>query len=530
MIDLLGCFPLTYKNKIFSYRSERFCTPTKPHTSPLSTNIANHTTWLSAGVMEVVENEVGGGGSSISGPSKLDTPNAATSSVHCTTISVNSYASRYEGEARHARLHFIAMRSSNLQEDALKALLRSLKKSGNTHMYEEVSRKVGAALGPDWEFDKSWYDSTQAAMQLRLEKAESDIAVAKSRNVKESMRMGFMEVGRIHTERGNLQAALKAYFASREHHTNAQHNTDMCLQVAIASIALGQYRQAATYVSKIENLEDCTLRSKVRAIAGLNALQEGQYKTAARSFLDVEAAAAGSGNFPGGILSTEDVAIYGSMCALATFTRPDLRRLVLECKTFKPMLDLVPDFKDLVTAFVQSSYGACLQHLEMLKPQLLLDLHLHKFADELCTLISDRVLIQYFTPYQSVSLNIMAEAFGKDVPSLEIALAQLISKGHLPARIDSQAKTMHRRGIDERHETVNKVKHLAKMHTSEIRRGILRLSLLQNGFVVSSKTSGGAVRGAQFGGGVRGGEGGGGGMDVDPERGVDDGDSDHSDG
>ena len=474
--------------------------------------------------MEVVESDGGGGISSAS--AKSDSFSSSTANrVHCTTMSVNAYASRYEGEARHARLHFIATRSSNLQEDALKALLRSLKKSGNTHMYEEVSRKVGAALGPDWEFDKSWYDSTQAAMQLRLEKTESEIAVAKSRNVKESMRMGFMEVGRIHMDRGNLQAALKAYFASREHHTNAQHNTDMCLQVAIASIGLAQYRQAATYVSKIESLDNCALRSKVRAIAGLNALQESQFKTAARSFLDVEAA---GGTHPG-ILSAEDVAIYGSMCALATFTRPDLRRLVLECKTFKPMLDLVPDFKDLVTAFVQSSYGACLQHLEMLKPQLLLDLHLHKFADELCTLISDRVLIQYFTPYQSVSLNIMAEAFGKDVPSLEIALAQLISKGHLPARIDSQAKTMHRRHADDRHETVNKVKHLAKMHTSEIRRGILRLSLLQNGFVVSSKES---KRGAQFGGGVGGGEGGGGGgMDVDPETGGgDDGDSDHSDG
>jgi hypothetical protein len=32
--------------------------------------------------------------------------------VTCTTLSINSYASRYEGEARFSRLHFIASNSA----------------------------------------------------------------------------------------------------------------------------------------------------------------------------------------------------------------------------------------------------------------------------------------------------------------------------------------------------------------------------------------------------------------------------------
>jgi len=443
--------------------------------------------------------------------------------IECHTISPSSYASRYEGEARHARLFFIAQRSSNLQQDALKALLRSLKKSGNTQLYEEVTKKwIGGALGAEWEFDKSWFDTMEKQMNQRLERAESEVAQAKSRAVRESIRMGHMEVGHICLERGNLQDALKAYLRSREFTSTPQHNTDMCLSVAIVSIALSQYRQAATYMSKIETMDDESIRAKVRAIAGLNALHEGQYKTAARSFLEVDASQLSFSS----VLSVEDVAIYGCMCALATFNRPDLRQLVLESKAFKPLLDLVPDFKTLVHHFVDSKYGECLQCLNALKPQLMLDLHMHKFAEDVCTTISDKILIQYFTPYNSVDLRRMAQAFGNDVNTLEKSLAQLISKGRLPARIDSQAKTMHRRQTDDRHETMAKVKRLAKLHTSEIRRGILRLSLLQNGFSISSKEGKSAFRSGGAGAGVgvdgaagagsfvRGGEG----MEVDPEH------------
>jgi len=437
--------------------------------------------------------------------------------LQCTTLNVSSYASKYEGEARHARLYFIASRCPNLQVEANRILLRSLKTSGNTLLYEEVAKRAG-------DFDKNWHDTTEQMMQQRLERAENDLSLAKNRMIKESTRMCHMEIGHIHMDRGNIQDALKSYFRSRDFSSTPQHNTEMCINVAIASIGLGQYRQAATYMSKIENLEDPSIRSKARAIAGLSALHEGQYRAAARNFLEVKASAAG--NFAS-VLSAEDVAIYGVISALASFTRPDLRHLVLESKTFKPLLDLVPDFKALLNAFVVSNFGACLIHLDMLKPQLLLDIHMHKFAEDLCVQISDRILVQYFSPYLSVDLRRMAEAFGYDVNILEKSLAALIAKGRLPARIDSQAKTMYRRQTDDRHEAMAKVKHLSKLHTSELRRGILRLSLLQNSFAVSTKE---AKSRAQFGAG---GGGGGGratdddgvsgrgvgleGMEVDPE-------------
>lgn len=42
------------------------------------------------------------------------------------------------------------------------------------------------------------------------------------------------------------------------------------------------------------------------------------------------------------VLAPEDVAVYGGLCALATFNREEMKRKVLENASFKNFLDLVP--------------------------------------------------------------------------------------------------------------------------------------------------------------------------------------------
>lgn len=43
-----------------------------------------------------------------------------------------------------------------------------------------------------------------------------------------------------------------------------------------------------------------------------------------------------------GVLAPEDVAVYGGLCAMATFNREEMKRKVLENASFKNFLDLVP--------------------------------------------------------------------------------------------------------------------------------------------------------------------------------------------
>lgn len=43
-----------------------------------------------------------------------------------------------------------------------------------------------------------------------------------------------------------------------------------------------------------------------------------------------------------GVVAPEDIAVYGGLCALATFSREEMKRKVLDNTNFKNFLDLVP--------------------------------------------------------------------------------------------------------------------------------------------------------------------------------------------
>jgi len=72
-----------------------------------------------------------------------------------------------------------------------------------------------------------------------------------------------------------------------------------------------------------------------------------------------------------------------------------------------------------------------LGHLEKLKPNLLLDIHLHGHVETLYTDIRHKAIIQYTLPFISVDLNTMATAFKTSVSMLEKELAALITENKI---------------------------------------------------------------------------------------------------
>lgn len=69
------------------------------------------------------------------------------------------------------------------------------------------------------------------------------------------------------------------------------------------------------------------------------------YTQAARKFVDVSPELGSSFD---GVVAPEDIAVYGGLCALATFSRSEMKRRVLENTSFKNFLDLVPQVCDIV--------------------------------------------------------------------------------------------------------------------------------------------------------------------------------------
>lgn len=69
----------------------------------------------------------------------------------------------------------------------------------------------------------------------------------------------------------------------------------------------------------------CSLKTKISASFGLVALHDRNYHAAALKFIECNAEIGASYNE---VLHAEDIALYGGICALASFTRQELREKV----------------------------------------------------------------------------------------------------------------------------------------------------------------------------------------------------------
>jgi len=254
---------------------------------------------------------------------------------------------------------------------------------------------------------------------------------------------------------------------------------------------MGNFTHVANYITKAESTPDSSdpaLVAQQRVAAGLAFLESKKYKLAARKFLSV-AAELGSGYSD--VASSQDVALYGGLCALASFDRAELKAKVIESPTFRTFLELYPQVREAVNDFYHSRYSACLANLHKLRPDLSLDLHLHDHASQLYEDIRSRALIQYFSPFVTVDMRLMASAFGATVEALEKELAGLIMSKQIHARIDSQNKVLHARHADQRTSTFAAAIQMGDDYMRDMTALLLRINLMRADFVVKGSSDSG---------------------------------------
>lgn len=283
--------------------------------------------------------------------------------------------------------------------------------------------------------------------------------------------------------------ALKCYVRTRDYCTTSKHIITMCLNIIRVSIHMGNFSHVANYITKAESTDssgsDPVLMAQLRVSAGLGQLEVKKYKLAARKLLETNPELGSSFHE---IVSPQDVATYGALCALASFDRAELKAKVIDNTNFRSFLELVPEVREIVHDFYNSRYASCLKTLERLKPDLLLDLHLHDHVATLYTDIRSKALVQYFSPFVTVDMKRMADAFNTPVMDLERELATLIMAGQIPARIDSHNKVLHARHADQRTATFQKALGMGDDYVRDSMALLLRINLMRHDFVVKGQS------------------------------------------
>ncbi|XP_050837123.1 COP9 signalosome complex subunit 1 isoform X2 [Serinus canaria] len=332
------------------------------------------------------------------------------------TLDLEQYASSYSGLMRIERLQFIADHCPQLRVEALKMALSFVQRTFNVDVYEEIHRKLSEATRelqntpdavPDSgieppPLDTAWVEATRKKALLKLEKLDTDLKNYKGNSIKESIRRGHDDLGDHYLDCGDLSNALKCYSRARDYCTSAKHVINMCLNVIKVSVYLQNWSHVLSYVSKAESTPEIAeqrgerdsqtqaILTKLKCAAGLAELAARKYKQAAKCFL---LASFDHCDFPE-LLSPSNVAVYGGLCALATFDRQELQRNVISSSSFKLFLELEPQVRDIIFKFYESKYASCLKMLDEMKDNLLLDMYLAPHVRTLYTQIRNRALIQ----------------------------------------------------------------------------------------------------------------------------------------
>ncbi|XP_057826657.2 COP9 signalosome complex subunit 1 [Cryptomeria japonica] len=409
-------------------------------------------------------------------------------------MDVEAYASLYSGRTKIMRLMFIADRCGNesMGLEALRMAYHEVKKGDNTALLKDVLHKLETNLGPSSQFslanEHDWIDAVERRAQLRKEKLDNELNGYKTNLIKESIRMGYNDFGDFFYAHGMLGEAFKNYVRTRDYCTTSKHIIQMCLNVILVSIEMGQFMHVSSYVSKAEqtqtqtpDLQDALLLAKLKCAAGLAHLHASKYKLAARKFVETSFEL---GNNYTEVIAPQDVATYGALCALASFDRSELKNKVIDNSNFRNFLELVPEVRELVHDFYSSRYASCLEYLQNLKSNLKLDIHLHAHVETLYDQIRHKALIQYTNPFISVDLHTMANAFKTSVGGLEKELEALIMDDQIQARIDSHNKILYARHADQRNMTFQRVLQTGVEFDRDVRAMLLRANILRHDFIV----------------------------------------------
>lgn len=413
------------------------------------------------------------------------------------SFDLDVYAARYHGRGKIQRLRFIADRSPELAVDTLRLAIVEAKKGRDSALYKEILEQADQPLGDDYQLDQPWIRSVDLWARSKLEKLRHELEDNKQQENKEVIRTGHNDLGDFFHKRGGLQQARGEYIKTRDYCMHALHNLQMCLKVITVSVEAGDYAHVESHYLMAENIPDVDKKSpemaKMRACAGLALLERGNYASAASRFLATnmeaqeEKIATLQSEF-GDVMSLEDVATYGGLCALATMDRTSLTKNVIERREFRNLLELVPEIREIIDDFHHTRYTRCLATMQKIRPDLMLDMHLGRehHVDTLFRKIRRKAIMQYVSPFVTADLNRMQVVFNTTAVELERELLSMIESGDIHARIDTQRHALHAKLVNVRNTALRTSVQKGQEAFDDVEAMLLRMTLIKNGLEINA--------------------------------------------
>ncbi|RHY30962.1 hypothetical protein DYB32_003879 [Aphanomyces invadans] len=269
----------------------------------------------------------------------------------------------------------------------------------NTTLYRELTTKFKEFLPLDYHPDATFLENAVRANASRHERLEQELNSYKCSMIKESIRIGHNDLGEFYYRTGDLANSLRSYIQARDYCTTEKHIVDMCFNVikvpsswtllrlmilprlrsisrttathTTTSLSWSNPSAALRLASPIPRTTNVHLecygidahgrvQAQTAATFGLVHFCSKKYHAAALKFVECQV---DIGDKYNEVIHAEDVAVLGGLCAVATFSRAELKEHVVQNSSFKAYLELVPRLREFITAFYDGNYASSLNIL-----------------------------------------------------------------------------------------------------------------------------------------------------------------------
>jgi len=413
--------------------------------------------------------------------------------IHHKDFDLKNYIKDYRGNTKIKRLVFIGCRCPEVRLAAFRSAITELKKSRDIELYTETVAQareyLGEKLGEEWGFDKAWVEKKRNEFNAKERGLADKIDThRRDEDSHEEILAAYKALIAFLQESGHFREALIKIRDSQDFaRTPTQKLYTRLAEVENAVQLDLNNSRIMMHVSYPKWTADLTrefgslksVQAKIHVINGLYSLQRGEFENAAHRFKLVSFDL----NCPT-VISKRDVAIYGTLCAMASFQRAQLQINLLKSGEFKKFMSLVPGLIDMVQDFVRCKFRKAFEFLERLKLDIQLDFHMAKHQEKIYEKIHELAVVQYFAPFSHARISRMAEVFGVTQNEMEGTLVTLIGRGAVSARIDNFNKVVIAKHFNARTETYKKSLEAGTSYVRDLKTLLMRMSLHANDFSI----------------------------------------------
>ncbi|KAJ2065170.1 cop9 signalosome complex subunit [Coemansia sp. S2] len=383
-------------------------------------------------------------------------------------FSLSQYLGEYQGRVKIRRALYLGERCPELSIESYHIALDEIKSSTtDINLYESVFKSL-EQLGGAAASDAGWVGSARKTNNSVYDLLSAELNKAKQQHIKKDGLRAQEGLAQHKVRLGNLNEALRTLQDARDYCSSIDDQVNLALTSAWISQMMGKWLQVNSYVQRVVSTLS-TLPPKMTAEIKVLQIQadfgEGRWSAVVnnvRGLVYDEIMSAGI--FERGLLTPQDIAVYGTLAGLASLQRDDLKRQIIDNAEFGKFLDYIPECSRLLRCFYSSAYSDALSKLDGILSLGVLDPVVAPHATTVRSQIVENVVVLYTQPFVSTSLSAMAKAlrFGS-TSQLEAMLTRLIERNLILGRIDAVSGYLLKYTLDPRDQTLETIE---RMYTS----------------------------------------------------------------